>query len=259
MSVDMRNSPEMAWAEPALQVYLLGTLGFEAAHALQQRLVYQVAGDRRTAALVMCEHPPLITVGRHGSRSQILCEADELRTRRWPIRWVNRGGGCLLHLPGQLAVYPILPLDQLGLGVQAYLDRLHEVVIALLDDFSIRGETRPGMAGVWVGDRPIAGIGVAVRDWVTYYGAVLNVDPDLQPFRRIRFTCGGRLETDLTCKEPAMTSLARERHGPLRPALVRERLLEHFAARFGFVRIALLSDHPSLCRRAPADALAARS
>jgi hypothetical protein len=37
-----------------------------------------------------------------------------------------------------------------------------------------------------------------------------------------------------------MTSLARERRGPLRPQLVRERLLEHFTARFGIGRVDLI-------------------
>ena len=102
------------YTDSALQVYLLGTVDFEAALTLQRRLVYQISGERSLAALILCEHPPLITVGRKGSRAHILCGPEELCARRWPIRWVNRGGGCLLHLPGQLAVYPILPLDRLG-------------------------------------------------------------------------------------------------------------------------------------------------
>jgi lipoyl(octanoyl) transferase len=233
-----------------LQVYLLGSVDFEAALTLQRQLIYHVAGDRTRAALVLCEHPPLITVGRHGSRAHILCEPEELRARRWQVRWVNRGGGCLLHLPGQLAVYPILPLDRLGLGLQEYLDRLHQVLAALVADFDVGGVTRPGQAGVWVGARPVAGVGVAVRDWVTYYGAAVNVNPDLEPFRRVRW--GGPADGP-------MTSLERERRGPLRPSLVRERLLEHFVARFPYGRTSLFSDHPALGRRAPSDAVASSS
>src|SRR5438270_12839658 len=107
-----RSSPGVA-----LQVYLLGTVEFEALLRLQRRLHYEISGDRGQAALVLCEHPPLITVGRHGSRAQILLEAQELKLRGWPVRWVNRGGGCWLHQPGQLSVYALVPLDQLGLGV----------------------------------------------------------------------------------------------------------------------------------------------
>jgi lipoyl(octanoyl) transferase len=244
--------PVLATAESGsvLQAYLLGVVDFEAALALQRYLVYQVGGDRQGAALLLCEHPPLITVGRQGSRGHILCEPEELRSRRWSVRWVNRGGGCLLHLPGQLAVYPILPLDRLGLDVQTYLERLQEVLVGVLADFSIRGETRPGQPGVWVNSRLIAGVGVAVRDWVSYYGAVLNVNPDLEPFRRVR--CGGGAELP-------MTSLERERRGPPRPSLVRERLLEHFAARFRFERTSLFFNHPTLPRKSPSGTVAASS
>lgn len=242
--------PVAAATEPALQVYLLGLVDFEAALALQQRLVFDIAGNRSAAALILCQHPPLITVGRQGSWAHILCEPEELRARRWRVRWVNRGGGCLLHLPGQLAVYPILALDRLGLGVQDYLDRLHAVLIALLDDFNIRGQRRTSQPGVWVARRPIGSVGVAIRDWVTYYGAALNINPDLQPFRCVQ-TAGPAGGT--------MTSIECERHGPLRPALVRERLLEHFTDRFRFPRTALFFDHPMLKRKAPFDALATSS
>jgi lipoyl(octanoyl) transferase len=249
LNAEPPTSPTPPPTAPALQAYLLGTVEFEAALALQRRLVYQVTGDPASAAFVLCEHPPVITVGRHGSRAHILAEPEELLARRWPVRWVNRGGGTLLHLPGQFAVYPILSLERLGLGVQAYLDRLHALLLALLDDFRVRGEVRPGQPGVWVGDRLIASVGVAVRSWVTYYGVALNVNPDLRPFRLVR--CGGK-------DNGPMTSLERERRGPLRPSLVRERLLEHFTGQFTFARTSLFSDHPSLTRKASTDALATR-
>lgn len=249
MNAELSLPPPRAASDLTLQVYLLGSVEFETALTFQRRLAYQVSGDRSGGFLVVCEHPPLITVGRHGSRAHILCEPEELRNRRLPVRWVNRGGGCLLHAPGQLAIYPILPLDRLGLGLQAYLDRLQDVLIALLDDFNVRGQSRSGQAGVWVQGRPIAGVGVAVRDWVTYYGVYLNVAPDLEPYRRVRFPGTGEHGT--------MTALARERRGLVRPAHIRERLLEHFAERFPIGRTALFHDHPSLARRAPADAVAA--
>ena len=224
----------------ALRVYLLGSIEFEATLRLQHLLAYQVGGERDSAALVLCEHPPIITVGREGSPADLRCDLEELRTRRWPVRWVNRGGGSLLHLPGQLAIYPIVPLDWHGLGLAAYLDQLHRVLVAVLDDFSVPARTRLGQPGVWAGDRLIAGIGVAVRDWVAYFGAFLNINPDLRPFRMVR--------TEPHEREP-MTSLERERRGPLRPSMVRQRLLEHFTSAFPFERTALFSSHPSLERR----------
>jgi lipoyl(octanoyl) transferase len=235
-------------ALPVLGAYLLGTVDFEAALALQRRLVYEVRGDRSRAALVLCEHPPLITVGRQGSAAHIQVEPHELRTRQWPVRWVNRGGGCLLHGPGQLAVYPVVALDRLGLGLADYLERLQRVLLDVLADFSVRGAAQPGRPGVWAGGRLVAGVGVAVRDWVAYYGAYLNVNPHLGPFRMVRCDGGG-----------PMTSLAAQRRGPVRPAHVRERLLEHFAARFPCARVSLFSEHPTLTRRSSPDALASRA
>jgi lipoyl(octanoyl) transferase len=235
---------------PGLRAYLLGEVGFDKALLLQRALAYEVGGQRDAVALVLCEHPPLITVGRQGGPGHLRVDPDDLRARRWRVRWVNRGGGCLLHLPGQLAVYPVVALDHHGLGLAAYVERLQRVLVAVLGDFSVRAETRPGEAGVWVGRRLVAAVGVAVRDWVAYYGAALNVNPDLAPFRLVHSGRPG---------DGPMTSLERERRGPLRPALVRERLLEHFAAAFGCGRTALFFNHPLLARPAHADAVRAWS
>jgi lipoyl(octanoyl) transferase len=240
-----RLCPPDAAGRP-LRVYLLGEVDFEKALTLQRALAYEVSGERNSPALLLCEHPPQITVGRESGPWDLRLDPGETPERRWPVRWVNRGGGCLLHLGGQLAVYPVLALDRLGLGLQEYLDRLHRVLVAVLDDFSVQAVSRPGRAGLWVGRRMVAGVGVAVRDWVAYFGAYLNVDPDLAPFRLVHSGDRG---------DGPMTSLVRERRGPLRPALVRERLLEHFCAAFDCECSALFFNHPLLARPAPVEAV----
>jgi lipoyl(octanoyl) transferase len=231
-----------------LRIYLLGEVDFNRALVLQYALLRQVAADREGICLVLCEHPPIITIGRQGTPGHVDIDRDELCHRGWRLRWVNRGGGCMLHVPGQLAIYPIVPLDRLRIGLQDYLDRLHRILISVLDDFTVIASRRPGTPGVWVERRMVAGVGVAVRDWVSYYGAVLNINPDLSAFRRIH--------TDHLGDEP-MTSLVRERHGPLRPALVRERLLDHFCEAFDCERTALFFNHPLLARAAVGPGLAA--
>ncbi len=229
--------PHSAYDDRTLQVYLLGSLPFDAILRLQRRLQFDISGDRAQAALILCEHPPLITVGRHGSRSHSRLEAEELRLRGWPIRWVNRGGGCVLHLPGQIALYAILPLDRLGLEIAGYLHTLGTAITDLLNDFSVLGEIRASDGSVCAGSRPLAALGVTVRDWVTGYGAYVNIQPALDLFRHVTASAEDALP---------MTSLERERGGPMRPSLVRERLIEHFRTRFGFTRVALFSDHPVL-------------
>jgi lipoyl(octanoyl) transferase len=220
----------------ALQAYLLGTLDFDAALRFQRRLHFDVSSDRSQAFLVVCEHPPVISVGRQGSHAHIRLDPDDPRAGPFPVRWVSRGGGCVLHLPGQLAIYPILPLDLLGLDVAGYLRRLGDVCLDLLADFSLGSVARADDMGVWVGSRLLAALGVSVNDWVSAYGVYVNIQPPLEPYRLVQTVPGA----------VSMTSLERERHGPVRPSLVRQRLLEHFQARFGFSRVALFSDHPSL-------------
>lgn len=223
--------------EAVLQAYLLGTVDFEAALVLQKRLLYDISGNRDQAALILCEHPPCITVGRQGSRAHILYEPEELAHRRWPVRWVNRGGGCMLHLPGQLAIYPIMPLDRAGLNLADYLQRMGLALQDLLAEFHLPTPVEATGTGIFVGPRMLAGFGVAVRDWISYFGAYLNVQPTLDLFRRIR--------TDRSSDEP-MTSLERERRSPVRPSLIRERLIEHWQKRFDFDRVTVFSEHPFL-------------
>src|SRR5262245_33292846 len=223
--------------EGALQVYALGSLSFETLLRLQKRLHFDVSGDRAQAAVVLCEHAPFISVGRQGSRAHILYEESELRTRQWPVRWLPRGGGCLLHLPGQVGIYPFMPLDRLGLTVRGYLAKLATTIAATLAEFSLLRPIAHDHTGVSVGSRLIAAFGVAVRDWVTTYGVYFNLDPNLEEFRRVRH---------FPVTADPMTSLARERRGLVRPALVRQRLVEHFQTEFGFSRIALFTDHPAL-------------
>jgi lipoyl(octanoyl) transferase len=223
-------------SDRTLQVYLLGCVPLEHLLRLQRRLHFDITGDRRSSALIVCEHPATITVGRQGSRSHIHLESEELGLRGWPIRWVNRGGGCVLHLPGQFAIYPILPLDRLGCEIGDYLRLLAESVRNMLADFTVHANVRIDEHGVWAGDRMLAALGVSVCDWVTGHGAFVNVHPDLDLFRGV---------TTVPSAQP-MTSLERERRGAVRPSLVRERLIEHFRVRFGFTRVSLFTDHAAL-------------
>src|SRR5438093_664879 len=99
-------------ADPAvlLRAYLLGSLDFDVLLRLQRSLAFQLSTGEGNGVLVLCEHPPLITVGRDGNPGDIHLTPEDLTALRLGVRWVPRGGGCLLHLPGQLAIYPVLPL-----------------------------------------------------------------------------------------------------------------------------------------------------
>ena len=90
-----------------------------------------------------------------------------------------------------------------------------------------------------VNGRRVAHVGVAVRDGVSSFGLVVNVNPDLAPFRDVR--CDG---------DPLpMTSLQRESPLRVRVTGVRQRLVELIAARFGFDRVSVFHNHPAALPR----------
>jgi lipoyl(octanoyl) transferase len=231
---------------PAVQAYLLGTLDLDTVQAFQRRLVYEASGDPAASAVVLCDHPPGITIGREGSRAHVRLTPRELTARRWPVQWVARGGGVVLHAPGQVACYPVLPLHHLGLTPAAYVRRLTGVVADLLAGFGVAAETGDGT--VRVRGRRVAHVGVAVRNWVTSFGLVVNVTPDLELFRDV--DCDG---------DPApMTSLQRECPTPVRVPSVRQRLLDLIAERFGIGRLAVFHHHPTFLPKPTRHAVPAR-
>src|SRR5690606_16488935 len=121
---------------------------FDEAQLLQRRLVYDLGESEAAGALVLCEHPPTISIGRSGSRAHIAADDEELRRLGIAVRWVNRGGGTTLHLPGQLNAYLALDLDRAGLDLQGFLDGLHRATIGVLADFDLKGTTRRQSPGV---------------------------------------------------------------------------------------------------------------
>jgi lipoyl(octanoyl) transferase len=170
----MRPTPQL----PTLEVYMLGLVDFLEVQQLQRRIVYEL-GEQGGAVLILCEHPPTISVGRSGSRLHIAADDESLFSMGIRVHWVNRGGGCTLHLPGQLAAYLALPLDSFELTLQDYLDRLHLTILRVLAEFDLSGRVRPEFPGVFSGPARIATVGVAVNRWIAYHGLTLDVGPYL--------------------------------------------------------------------------------
>ena len=226
-------------ASDSLEVYLLGTVDFDAALFLQERLVYEISGrDDTQGALIVCEHPPVITVGRDGSRAHLRREPQELRALELDVRWLNRGGGCLVHGPGQLAVYPILPLDRLGLGLAAYRRRLEDSAIDAAGELHVAAECRSDVAGVWCRSGQFAFLGAAVQRWISHHGMFINVSPSLRLMRLV----------DATGRGERITSLAAARARPTAMHAVRESLVRNLACRLNYERVHVYTGHPLLAR-----------
>lgn len=239
MSLQSTSQFARKGASGPLEVHLLGVVDFDAALFLQERLVYEISGrDDALGGLLLCEHPPMVTVGREGSRADILCDPRELTARLIDVRWVNRGGGCLVHAPGQLAVYPIVPLERIGIGLAEYRRRLEETVLDLCRELKMPAGRCDDEPGVFCRCGQFAHLGVAVRSWVAYHGMFINVNPALELMRLVRPNACGERVTSLAAGRVRATSM----HS------VRESLLRNLAARLGYTAYHVYTGHPLLQR-----------
>src|SRR5207302_1861545 len=82
----------------------------------------------------------------------------------------ERGGDVTYHGPGQLVGYPILKLDDDERDLHGYLRALEEALLGVCSDLGVAARRNPGWTGVWIGERKVASIGIAVRRWVTMHG-----------------------------------------------------------------------------------------
>ena len=228
--------------------HLLGTLPFDQVHDLQQRLAYETAGEREPrATLLLCEHPPLITIGRQGSRLHVRADDEDLARRGLAVQWVNRGGGAIVHAPGQLAGYAIVPLERFGLTVGAFLECWQRALEALAAEIHFTPVVRPERLGLWGRGGQVAFVGTAVRRGVSYFGGYLNVAP---PERLLHLAASDPEGRDSCGKDSPgrgePTSLAAEMRRPVRMPTVRQSLLAGLSTALGCERYYVFTGHPRL-------------
>jgi lipoate-protein ligase B len=169
----------------------IGQLAYRLAWEEQERVHASVVAGGEEAILLV-EHPPVITMGRRGETLGVtnLRASDEaLAARDVEFVQTDRGGDITFHGPGQLVVYPIVRLIDHKLSVGGYVRMLQEAVIEALTTFGITGETDDAGIGVWVDRRKICAFGVRVKRGVTLHGLALNVTTDLSYFDLI-VPCG---------------------------------------------------------------------
>jgi len=146
-------------------------------------------------SLIFCEHPHVFTLGKSGSDKNLLVTEQWLTMAGATFYKINRGGDITYHGPGQTVGYPILDLEQFGMGIHDYIYALEEVIIRTLKEFSITSERLEGSTGVWLDTtnparvRKICAIGVRASRYVTMHGFALNVTSDLNYFQKI-VPCG---------------------------------------------------------------------
>ncbi|HVE90743.1 MAG TPA: lipoyl(octanoyl) transferase LipB [Actinomycetota bacterium] len=172
----------------SLDAVWLGTVPYADALGLQSRLHESRQRDEAADTLLQLEHSSVFTIGRRGTRGDVLWDEATLAERGVEVHEADRGGMVTYHGPGQLVGYPIVHLGPTP-DLERYVRDLEAVLIDALAGFGVTGERVQGRSGVWIGTRKIGAIGVKVSRGVTKHGYALNVSTDLSYFGGI-VPCG---------------------------------------------------------------------
>lgn len=225
----------------AVSLIHLGRVPYQDALALQHAWVAARKRGERADALLLLEHPPVLTLGRNADAAHILASREFLDEIGIAAYRVERGGDVTYHGPGQLVGYPILDLQNFRTDVGWYVRSLEDVLIATLRGFGLNaqragldahGKRDSKLVGVWV-DNPtndarerqihpkakIAQIGARIEQWITYHGFALNVNPRMEHFNLI-VPCG--------IPDKPVTSLARALGREIEMDVVRARVAAAF-------------------------------
>lgn len=162
-----------------------GRIGYERALALQHDLVARRTADEIDDVLVVCEHDPVYTAGRHADVDANVRERGDI-----PLVRVDRGGDVTYHGPGQVVIYPIVRLTG-SRQVRSYVRALEQACIDVAAGYGVTAHADDRRPGLWVGGDKLAAIGVRVRRGATSHGLAFNVAPHLSHFAGI-VPCGIR-------------------------------------------------------------------
>jgi lipoyl(octanoyl) transferase len=196
LGADSPATPITAW--------WLGRTAYRDAWDLQHRLVAARAAGAIGDQLLLLEHEPVLTLGRHSDPSHVLAGPAELAARHIELIQTERGGEVTYHGPGQLTAYPIVRLADRALYIRSFVRALEAALSETCGALGVEAGRKEGYPGCWCGDgtRKIGAVGVRLERGVTYHGIALNVSVSLADFELID-----------ACGMPGVvsTSIARER------------------------------------------------
>ena len=198
-----------------INIVNLGLIEYKEALDLQYALLEKRKCNEIGSTLLLLEHPHVLTLGKRGSREHIYADFSKLKKMDISVIEVNRGGDITYHGPGQIVGYAIFHAGDFDRDITGFVKNISSALIELLkESYGIEAHAERGkFAGVWVGEKKIAAIGIAIVDSVTMHGFALNVNTDLEYFDMIN-PCGlSRGVTsikELTGKEADMKKVCRD-------------------------------------------------
>lgn len=208
----------------------LGRVPYEPALELQLALARERESGGGRDVLLLLEHDPVFTAGRRASAEELIWDERDRAARGIGYVETDRGGKLTYHGPGQLVGYPIVHIEERGLGVRSWVRTIEHALIDYLRPFGIEGAIDCAAPGVWVGTGKIAAIGLHITRGVSRHGFALNLAPDMSHFAGI-VACG--------ISDRGITSIAGMRGVAPTTAEAAEHVAQALAARLGVEAIGL--------------------
>lgn len=173
-----------------LNVLNLGRCDYKKALDMQYNILEKRQKGMISDTLILVEHPPVITLGRHAVETNIVVSEKSLQDKGIGVYRIERGGDVTYHGPGQIVGYPIVGLRDKGIGIREFVEKLENTFITLLKgEYGIDSGINPDFPGVWVENKKITAVGLAVKRGVTMHGFAFNVNTFLEHFKLI-VPCG---------------------------------------------------------------------
>lgn len=242
----MPTPPSSAASARPLSAWLAGRSDWAGYARMAERLAGEAAlPGGRHPTLVVFELEPCITIGRLGSRADVLMADEELEARQLPLRFTGRGGGAVAHGPGQVCVALFASLADLGLGqcdVGACLERFEQGLAASLRMLKAGPIRHAGSSGIFGRTGLLAAVGLAVRRGVVAHGAFINVCPALDIHQRV--VSSRRIKADGAAAAVTMGSVEADIQRRVRMQDARTAVVEQLTDAFGFEQTHIQSGFP---------------
>ena len=118
---------------------------------------------------------------------------DEILDKSIKIIKTNRGGKITFHGPGQLICYFVIDLKKRKKDIRHFVSTIEKTIIETLRYFDIETFADKKNIGIWFKDnseiKKVAAIGVRVSKWIAYHGFSININNDLNKYKKI-IPCG---------------------------------------------------------------------
>lgn len=184
------------WSSQTIKFKDLGLTPYREAWEIQKSAQKALIDGSNEQIIILCQHPPVITLGTSSSIENLLASEESLKENGIEVIKIERGGDITYHGPGQLVIYPILDLKRFKPDVGWYMRALEESIILTLKEYGVSGARINGRTGVWLEkkdqneiDTKIASMGVRISRWCTMHGAAINVYEEEPGFSLIN-PCG---------------------------------------------------------------------